>query len=323
MNRPVLLLVFNRPDHTSELVRRVITSGSRDVYVVADGPRPGTEDSAKCQEVREIVENSSWNGHLKVLFRDKNLGCKRSVSDGITWFLEQAGEGVILEDDCIPSPSFFSFCDVMLDRYRSDASVGMVAGTHYKPASLQGEEKIFFSRYGLCWGWATWQRAWSHFDGAMLDWPHLRSTPWLAEVVNGHRDAEFFWRSAFDECYFRNLDSWAWPWMYSLWHNELKTLHSNRNLVLNVGFSDEATHTKAPVASYRAAALQEINVDLLKTPCPDICQKEDRWMDIHHFGTRRTWNPVRRKLVLPMRSFLRRNLPERLIRTLRSRQRQP
>lgn len=318
MTPAVLVLAFNRPDLLDSVLQRVASANPRSVHVVVDGPRVGNaRDVEACEASRQIAGRFDSHLTMKTRFRDSNLGCKNSVADGISWFLNDVGEGIILEDDCLPSPSFFPFCDRFLETYREDPDVGMIAGTHYKPEKIQGPEKVFWSRYGLCWGWATWHRAWAKFDSELADWPTVRETDWLSAKVNGYRDAEFFWRRAFDNCHFSGLDSWAWPWMYSLWRDDLKTLHSNRNLVLNVGFVPEATHTRQPVKSYRASQLQQLQVADLGPPLIGISQQEDRWMDLHHFQTMKEWNPIRRWLWNPAKRSLAKRLPAGCINRLR------
>ena len=310
MTSAVLVLAFNRPDLLTSVLERVAIANPASVHVVVDGPRmDNQEDQAACEANRQVVKRFNSQLTIKTRFREENFGCKASVSEGITWFLKDVGEGIILEDDCLPSPSFFPFCDRFLRAYRESPDVGMLVGTHYKPERIQGPEKVFWSRYGLVWGWATWERAWAKYDADMADWGTLRQTEWLLGKVNGHRDAEFFWRRAFDNCRFNGLDSWAWPWMYSLWRNDSLSLHSNRNLVLNVGFVPGATHTRQPVESYRESRLQELDVTLLEEPAPGVDKREDRWMDLHHFQTMKAWNPIRRRLWNPMKLVAKRVLP--------------
>ncbi len=168
MRSPVLFLVFNRPDSTRKVFDAIRSARPPKLYITADGPRPDRPAEAKlCSEVRAIASAVDWPCEVKTLFRESNLGCKAGVSSGITWFFSHEDEGIILEDDVLPVPTFFNFCDEMLERYRDDARVSMISGCNLISNHFSPKQSYFFSRYNLIWGWATWRRAWQHYDVAM------------------------------------------------------------------------------------------------------------------------------------------------------------
>lgn len=216
------------------------------LYVSADGPRdhkPGEE--ARCREAREIVLQPSWPCEVITNFSDKNLGCKRAVSGGISWFFEQETEGVILEDDCLPDPSFFGFCKELLERYRQDERVMHINGTVFlQPSDLsEVSSSYFFSQIPHVWGWATWRRAWEAFDPGMRDLNSLVGDPRYRKLFLKTPHAKY-WPKLFRHVMKKKVDSWATPWAYSIMSAGGLCVAPVVNLVHNIGFDGEATHTK-------------------------------------------------------------------------------
>ncbi|MBA2271538.1 MAG: glycosyltransferase family 2 protein [Chthoniobacterales bacterium] len=246
---PVALIVFNRPKLTKQVFAAVRAARPERLFLIADGPRAGAAgDAEKCAATRAIVEEVDWRCEVQRKFADTNLGLRSNVSKGLTWVFQHVEQAIILEDDCLPDPSFFPFCETLLERYRNDRRVGVIAGT--SPDSEQAlppdGESYRFSRYPHIWGWATWRRAWKFYDDAMTEWPHLRESYWLAKI-GLHGSAANFWRSQFDDCYSRHrdgLDTWDVPWNFACWEHDLLSIVPRQNLVTNLGFSADATHTK-------------------------------------------------------------------------------
>ncbi len=188
MQSPILLLVFNRPDTTRQVFETIRAARPPRLYVAADGPRPGRAGEAeRCAEVRELTTQIDWPCELKTLFRNENLGCKIGVSSAIDWFFQNEPEGIILEDDVVPLPSFFLYCDVLLDRYRNDIRVGVISGSNLVSNHLMLEESYFFSRYNHIWGWASWRRAWDHYDVTMASWPEWRNNRGLQNIPGSNK----------------------------------------------------------------------------------------------------------------------------------------
>ena len=161
LRTPVALLIFNRPDTTERVFNAVAKARPSKLLVVADGPRdsrPG--EAARCEQTRAIIKRVDWDCEVITNFADRNMGCKLRVSSGIDWIFEQVEEAIILEDDCLPDPSFFRFCDEMLERYRDNERVGMVSGGNLQFGRHRGTGSYYFSKYTHIWGWASWRRAW-------------------------------------------------------------------------------------------------------------------------------------------------------------------
>ena len=242
-----MLLIFRRAD----LVRRQI-EGLRSVrpfrvYVAGDGPRPDhPDDASACQAAREALADIDWPCELRTLFRPSNLGLKRAVSQAIDWFFEQEDQGIILEEDCLPHPSFFPYCGALLDRYRHDVRVMQISGTNFQPERrTSGGQSYFFSRYNHVWGWATWRRAWTMYR---------RNFEGLGEFLeetseNGfweNRREKKYWSKMFARAQQEVVGSWAYRWTYTIWVEGGLCIYPETNMVSNLGFDTDATNTIKP-----------------------------------------------------------------------------
>ena len=168
MNSAVLFVIFNRPETTARVFEAIRSARPPRLYVAADGPRTSRSGEAdRCRLVREIASRVDWTCELHTLFREANLGCKLGVSGAIDWFFQSETEGIILEDDVVPLASFFGLCDELLETYRDDPKVFAVSGCNLVSSVYRPNHSYFFSRYCHVWGWATWRRAWEHYDVPM------------------------------------------------------------------------------------------------------------------------------------------------------------
>jgi hypothetical protein len=244
---PTLLLVFNRPDKVRRLIARLAEIKPAHLYVSADGPRdhvPG--DHAKCAEVRNLFSKLPWECEVHTNFSEKNLGCMHGPVAGITWFFEHVSEGIILEDDCIPHPSFFPFATELLHQYAHDDRLMHISGTSFVArADFPPEMQYYFSKIAHGWGWATWRRAWNKFDLNMSNLSHLEEK--LArEKTFLYRKHANFWTHLFKHVLRTAPHSGIWDaqWEYSVLYHGGICITPTINLVENVGFDSDATHTK-------------------------------------------------------------------------------
>jgi len=240
---PVLLLAWRRPDRTKRVIEALRAAAPTSLYVACDGARTGeARMSAQVREVRKLVEEEvDWPCELRTLYRDDNLGCRGAVSGAISWFFEQVEEGIVLEDDVVPGRSFFPFCAELLERYRDDTRVGVITADNFQTRPPRDGASYYFSIYNHCWGWASWRRAWRHYDAELASWPEFRRLGWLEEL-GGRRFARY-WTHRFDEVAAGAVDSWAIVWTFSCWTQGLLTCIPAVNLARNIGFGDDATHT--------------------------------------------------------------------------------
>lgn len=291
---PVLLLIFNRPDLTNQVMEQIRNAKPPKLFIGADGPRVDKPvDEKLCEQTREVATQVDWDCEVYTLFREENLGLKEAVSSAITWFFEHVEAGIILEDDCVPHPSFFPFCTDLLHRYREDERIMTIGGNNFQPQERQYRESYYFSAYMHCWGWATWRRAWALYDGRIRSWSRLRETQWLEGWLGTEREAKY-WRGIFDQVYNDKVDSWAYPWTFACWREHGLNILPSVNLVSNIGFGERSTHTKDE-DSY-AANMETKDIELpLKHP-ENIVRyyKADRYTSKKHYGINAKKNVLRR-----------------------------
>jgi len=243
MTTPVLFLGFNRPDLAEKVLQRLQECGVEEIHFALDGPREDREeDREKCGAMRSLVEQADWVQKKRVLARDENLGCGRAVSSAISWFFEEVAAGIIVEDDCLPDPSFFTFCETMLDRHAKDTDVWSVAGTTLLPDCISVPASHYFSKYMGIWGWATWRRAWENYD---FDFSSRTPEAWRALVRGKSADAieQAYWLHLLELMIAGKIDTWDFQVQFSSWKTDGVHLTSSRNLVENLGFRADATHT--------------------------------------------------------------------------------
>lgn len=243
LNTPVALLIFNRPDTTERVFREIAKAKPPKLLVVADGPRSNkVGESEKCRQTREIIEKVDWDCDVITNYADINMGCKLRVASGIDWIFEQVEEAIILEDDCLPDPSFFRFCEEMLVRYRDNDRVSMVSGGNLQFGRQRGLGSYYFSRYTHIWGWASWRRAWQHYDRDIKLWPQFRDEGWI-ETLFPNKGEQQYWRNSFQMVYDGSLDTWDCSWTFAALLKGMLQIVPNVNLISNIGFGPGATHT--------------------------------------------------------------------------------
>jgi hypothetical protein len=241
---PILFLVFNRPDTTKEVFEVIRKVKPHKLYLASDGPRANNIiERSLVNEVREIISKIDWKCEVKTFFREKNVGCKFAVSEAINWFFSNEEYGIILEDDCLPDPSFFSFCQILLNKYRHNDNIMSICGSNINE-NLSTEYSCYFSKYPLMWGWATWSRAWEKYDVYMKEYPQFFKNNGLKKLNMGGIPFISSWKEIFDKTYLGEIDTWDYQWIFSCWNNNGITVAPKINLVKNIGFSENATHTK-------------------------------------------------------------------------------
>lgn len=238
MNTPVALIVFNRPRLVSRVLERVAEARPPKLFIIADGPR-NEEDRSLCAQVRNIVSKPPWPVEIHTNFSEVNLGGPRRVPSGLDWVFAQVPEAIILEDDCLPAPDFFPFCDEMLERYRNDCRIGVVSGDNFAPG-IRCPDSYYFSKYPFVWGWATWRRTWSLFDFEMRSWQKAKSVGLLNSVLSTPETIAF-WTRTFDYVCGAPL-AWDAKLVYMCFTNSLLNVLPAENLVSNIGWGADASH---------------------------------------------------------------------------------
>jgi hypothetical protein len=242
MNTPVLILVYNRPFQTKVLIDSLRKIRPKKIFISSDGPKINTLDAKQNHEVKNILKKINWTKEIKLNYMNKNYGCKEAVSRGIKWFFSKVKMGIILEDDCIPNKDFFFFTQKMLNKYKNNKNIYVVSGNNFLDNKVKINESYYFSKYNHCWGWATWARAWKNYDKNLHKWNSFKkSKSWKNKfIISLERK---YWERIFNLCYKKKIDSWAYPWLYSIWLKNGLSILPKSNLVENIGFNLDATHT--------------------------------------------------------------------------------
>ncbi len=241
LSTPVLFLTFNRPDTTQQVFSRIRQAQPPRLYVAGDGPRPEQSNEAEiCEIVKSIITNVDWDCEVKTLFRDQNLGCRLAVSQAISWFFENEPEGIILEDDCLPSQSFFWFCQELLELFRNDQQVGAICGFYSNELDYTPDASYFFSRYLRVWGWAGWRRSFEGYDSNLKNLIENNNT-WQSKMFN-HKDVllKNYFQQMFDQVANGEIDTWDTQLQYLLWQKKQRVVVSSKNLIQNIGWTQGA-----------------------------------------------------------------------------------
>lgn len=258
MNIPTLLITFNRPRITQKLLDNLRLIKPEKLYVFADGPRQDNKtDEELCVQTRELIKTIDWDCDIQTFFQEKNLGCKQGVAAAINWFFENIEEGIILEDDCVPNNSFFYFCEKNLEKYRENEKIMHISGSNLQFGEKFGEASYYFSYCPHVWGWATWKRAWNKYDLEMTDLDNFIKTD-RAYVLFKNKKLSSYWNSLFRYAKDKNINTWDIQWNYSLLKYGGLSITPNLNLVENIGFSFDATHTTEGNSKFEQKT-QELN----------------------------------------------------------------
>jgi hypothetical protein len=244
LRTPVALLIFNRPEATRRVVEEIARAGPPKVLVFADGPRADhPEDAELIAATRAVISEAPWQCEVLTNYSDINLGTKYRPASGLDWVFETVDEAIFFEDDCLPHPSFFRFCDELLEKYRDDERIMMVSGNNFMRGCKLSSDSYLFCHYVGIWGWATWRRAWRHYDVDLSLWKTLRETSFLHDVLGNETEAEL-WRKFFDKVTTGDSHTWDRQWQFACWAQHGLSIMPSANLVSNIGFGSAAQHYK-------------------------------------------------------------------------------
>jgi hypothetical protein len=281
LQTPILFLIFNRPDTTQRVFDAIRKAQPRQLFVAADGARKNKEGEAqKCAATRDIIRQVDWECEVKTLFREENLGCGRAVSSAITWFFDNVEEGIILEDDCLPHPSFFPYCENLLERYRDNEKVMVISGdnfntTQHNTTQHNTTASYYFSAFNFIWGWATWRTAWNKyiFDAQKIP---VKSFAKSIRRYFRHSSIRWYWWMIFYQMRQHKIDTWDYPWTFSIWINRGLSIVPYTNMISNIGFGADATHTTA--AENNKANLPAFDIGALVHPSEiKQCKEADEY----------------------------------------------
>ncbi|WP_088240720.1 glycosyltransferase [Calothrix rhizosoleniae] len=266
MNTPVVFIIFNRPDTTEKVFEVIRQAQPSKLFVIADGSRHEKEGEAeKCSQTRAIINRVDWHCEVITNFSENNLGCRKRISSGLDWVFSQVEEAIILEDDCVPHPSFFKYCEKLLEKYRHDERIMMISGNNFLLDQFDISETYTFSRYTATWGWATWRRAWKTYDVDIKHWEKLKAQKFLSSLFS--QDYVVFWlTSCFDQIRnYTKVDTWDYQWFYTCLFNNGLCIVPKLNLVTNIGVN--GTHA---IKASSFHLLPSHNLDMNNIQHPDL-----------------------------------------------------
>jgi hypothetical protein len=271
---PILFLVFNRPALTRKVFESIRDVRPSKLFIAADGPRVNRpEDVDKCNEVRSIVSSVDWPCQLTTLFRSENLGCRNAVSQGITWFFDQVPAGIILEDDCLPAHSFYQYCDELLNRYKDDTRITHINGNNFNsPYYVKTGYSYHFTYFPQVWGWASWKRAWDRYDPDIKLYDKFNDSSFFSHCgVSQSEFAEL--RKKWNNIKLKRIDTWDYQWHFINLLEGSMVISPTQNLVSNIGFGEDATHTRDSESERQNIKTSEFDWPLVHPPCLFVDEK--------------------------------------------------
>lgn len=243
---PVALLIFKRPEHTEAVFEVIRQAQPKKLLVIADGPRASRSGEAeKCAAARAVIDRVDWDCEVLKNYSDVNLGCGVRPATGINWVFEQVEEAIILEDDCLPHPTFFNFCEELLEKYRDDERVMLIGGTNHFGKWKSKNQSYHFSIFSGIWGWASWRRAWKFYDYEMKLLPEALEAQLLNNLFP-NPEHRVYWENLLQRAYEDGSKTyWDYQWLFTRWAQNGLGIIPEVNLVSNIGFGPDATHTFA------------------------------------------------------------------------------
>jgi hypothetical protein len=277
---PILLILYKRPESTQRCIEVLWKIKPNTILVAADGPRDEAEQR-QCFAARQQIDKIDWLCEIERDFSDYNLGCGVRVYTAVDWALSLHEAVIVLEDDCIAHPSFFSFCQNVLNYYRDDERIMHISGNNFQPNQPSTRYSYYFSKYTHAWGWATWRRAWQYFDWRLNLWPEFKALGGLGAWCSDPLEINY-WTSIFDMVHGGSRDIWDYQWNATCLMQSGLAVLPNVNLVANIGFGEDATHTKN-----RSAFLELPVHDIGEIVHPPVVMRNveaDKYTFNHNFG---------------------------------------
>lgn len=244
-NTPILFIIFNRPDSTLKVFNEIRKLKPSYLYIAADGPRTEVErEYFLCEQTRnQVIKNIDWECDVKYLLRETNKGCGIGPVEAINWFFEYVEEGIILEDDCLPSPSFFFFCSELLKKYRKEQRIMTISGFNNLGVFENKGAQYFFTKMGGIWGWATWKRAWQKYNFGVPEWKNIELQNVVLQSLRNESD-RINMKNHLDKIVNGlSQDFWDYQWWFYRQLYDGLGIVPVKNLIKNIGFGNGATHT--------------------------------------------------------------------------------
>lgn len=256
---PILFIIFKRTDQTKRVFDAIRRAKPARLYIVSDGARVDVEnESDLVLRCRELTEKIDWECIVSRLYRERNMGSAFSIPDAITWFFSNEERGIVLEDDCLPATTFFTYCETLLKKYENDNRVSWINGTNIN-FQCDEDESYQFTSYPNSWGWASWRRVWQSHDQTMSHWLSIRNKRHSPVNLHGFKN-KLYWRTVFD--WAAKFPNWDYRVVCSCMLAGGVACSPRINQVKNIGIGDEfAVHTRKEDKS-----LGELNTEEMQFP---------------------------------------------------------
>jgi len=292
---PVVLIIFKRPATTKAVLDQIARVRPRQLFIVGDGPHPDSpEEAQRVEEARALLQRVDWNCDLKTNFSEKNLGLKRRIVSGLNWVFEQVDHLIVLEDDCVPDPSFFSYCRELLEKYDNEPRIMSIGGVNYQFGRNQTPYSYYFSIFNHVSGWASWRRAWASFDPKMSLWPYVRDQGMLDSYFSRRRDVRY-WAKRMQAAYDEKIDAWDYCWTFACWANSGLTALPAVNLINNIGSGLDASYSHGRRNPRLHIPAQEMSFPLSHPPTIMRHARADQFSQERYFQEHRL-APLKREL---------------------------
>lgn len=284
-NTPILLIAFNRPQTTARVFAALKDLQPKQLFIALDAPRDEADEEA-CAAVKNIVRTVDWDCQVEYLIQEQNLGVKLAGPTAINWFFSKVEQGIILEDDCLPELSFFGYCEELLNYYQDNEQIWHISGDNFQTGSVTSDS-YYFSRIPHIWGWATWRRAWQHYDIAMKTFPDFVANQSIKKIFP-QKIHQLFWLDVFRQNYLALDKGWDFQWSYALIKHQALAINPGVNLISNIGFGAGAAHATDQASSFANLPTSPISLPLRHPSNLVVNALADDFIMSHNFGA--TWS---------------------------------
>jgi succinate dehydrogenase flavin-adding protein (antitoxin of CptAB toxin-antitoxin module) len=241
---PIAFFAYKRPEHTRrslESLSKNVGAKDSELFIYCDGVK-SEKDRESVDLVRQVVRSQQWCGKVHIIEKEKNIGLANSIISGVTEICVKYGRVIVLEDDLVLSPFFVEYMNQALDFYETKTEIIQISGYIF-PANLKSDNDVVFLPFTNCWGWATWDRAWKHFDPNMTAYNLLNRSKELKYKFNLNNSHPCF--EMLEQQINGKIDSWCIRWYLSTFMISGITLYPIRTLIRNIGLDGSGSHCRS------------------------------------------------------------------------------
>lgn len=288
---PVLLTMFNRPRHAARVVEAIAKVRPAQLFLAVDGPRPGVpEDVAAVSACRALADRIHWDCEVKTRFREENLGCREGMIDAVSWFFDQVEEGVILEDDCVPSEAFFPYAARVFAACADEPRFMQLSGYAHVENPGGG---VYFLPITSSWGWGTLRRVWQGFlkqrDEITADFQAHPELHHSFDLEGAYPYSEMFRQNLRNQ-----VSSWAILFYWYVYRQGGLVAYPPTSLIANIGQDGSGAHEGARAKS-NDRPLQEPADGYSWTIAQPLVSNDECWRKVRELIAVRKGSEVRRE----------------------------